>query len=111
MIEESAFAPPASVAVLPSLVATFPCCLPLTPLARAGLPRAGELTAAGCTPAGVGGWALPGDGTEFNLRSGPDYTKFGKKAPSAENIYELIGADAFKRSKGQARNASPLLVS
>ena len=71
-------------------------------IAHAGNPRAGELTATGCTASVKGSWALPGNGTEFDLRIGPDYKKFGKKAPSAENIYELVGADAFKRSKGQA---------
>ena len=88
--------PPTQPPPLPSSISHPPR------IAHAGNPRAGELTATGCTASVKGSWALPGNGTEFDLRIGPDYKKFGKKAPSAENIYELVGADAFKRSKGQA---------
>jgi len=36
---------------------------------------------------------MDGDGTKFNVRKGPDYSRNKQKAPSAEALYECVGVD------------------
>lgn len=44
-------------------------------------------------------WAIPGTGTDFNVRIGPDYKKNGQKAPSAPHVYDLVAADVIRNDK------------
>lgn len=37
----------------------------------------------------------PSDGTQFNVRMGPNYKKTGTKAPSAPSFYQCVGIDNF----------------
>lgn len=41
----------------------------------------------------------PGDGREFQVRTGPDYKRNGKKAASEMNPYDAVAVDCWKRSK------------
>jgi hypothetical protein len=65
-----------------------------------GLPAAGRFNEMGshsALDAEGKSWALPGDGSQFNVRIGPDYRKYGKKAPSAAQPYEVASADVIRR--------------
>ena len=41
----------------------------------------------------------PGRGERFRLRCGPNYKKNGKKAPSEEPLYELVGLDLMRTKR------------
>ena len=57
------------------------------------------------------GWTLiDGDGTQFDLRVGPDYKKNGKKAPSAMHTYRAVTIDVFKRKSILFHAASKLTL-
>lgn len=63
-------------------------------------------------PVGVGPFLQPGaslspethleagEGATFKLRVGPNYKKNGKKAPSASQMYRMVGIDIFRSEKG-----------
>ncbi|EGD75875.1 hypothetical protein PTSG_07987 [Salpingoeca rosetta] len=48
-----------------------------------------------------------GDGHEFRVRIGPNYSKNGKKAPSLGQMYDAVGCDVF-RTEARVTPVSPL---
>ena len=49
-----------------------------------------------------------GDGTQFNVRVGPDYKRHGKKAPSAFHVYEPVSMDLFRGPKARMHLAKTM---
>lgn len=72
-------------------------------LSRSDRPRAGM--ACGDPAALSAPLARNGDGREFRVRCGPDYPRFGGKAPSAPAMYELLSSD-FGRAPHSIRHVA-----
>ena len=71
-----------------------------------GKPKAGFSTASSGTRLKVG----DGDGTQFELRVGPNYKKNGKKAASATHVYHFETLDVFKGTSITYHAASRLTL-
>jgi hypothetical protein len=71
---------------------------PPPPSDGAGSEAAGGLPRLGFTTAAHPGLAVSrGDGTQFRVRTGPNYKKTGAKVLSAPHIYDVLSVDVFKR--------------
>lgn len=61
-------------------------------------PLAGSTTSMASWEDGVPQSWMPGDGCCYKLRIGPNYRRYGKKLPSAGQLYDLIAIDHVKNT-------------
>ena len=68
------------------------------PATEAAAPPVDGRPMVGFTTAGASGLKLlDGDGSEFRVRTGPNYKKHGQKTPSARHVYEPVAMDLLQR--------------